>query len=298
MKNHTQAKVILEVKAELGEGAIWHPFENKLYWVDIEGKLLHIFDPVTMADNAYDTSERIGTVVPVKSGGVMVALQNGIAHYDLSNDQIHYKLNPEKNLSNNRFNDGKCDPSGCFWVGSMALDEKEGAGSVYKIGPDFSIQKMISGVTISNGICWSLDGLKMYYTDSPTRKVVAYNFDKTQCTICDPEVIIQVDEHLGFPDGMTIDSKGMLWIALWGSGAVGCWNPQTGELLELVKLPAPHVTSCAFGGANLDQLFITTARQGLSKEALEMYPNSGDLFMAKMDVYGVPAFLFGEREAG
>lgn len=293
MKNNIQAQVILDVKAILGEGAIWHPFENKLYWVDIEGKLLHIFDPVTMADNAYSTSERIGTVVPVKSGGAIVALQNGIAHYDLSNDQIQYKLDPEKHLSNNRFNDGKCDPSGRLWVGSMALDEKKGAGSVYMVSPDFSIQKMITDVTISNGISWSLDGLKMYYIDSPTRKVVSYNFNNINGTISNPEVIIEVAEHLGFPDGMTIDSRGMLWIALWGSGGVGCWDPNTGDLLELIKLPAPHVTSCAFGGPDLNQLFITTARQGLGKEELGMYPNSGDLFMAEMDIQGVPAFLFG-----
>lgn len=109
------------------------------------------------------------------------------------------------------------------------------------------------------------------------------------------EVIIKVDEYLGFPDGMTIDSGGMLWIALWGGGAVGCWNPETGDLLELIKLPVPNVTSCAFGGTNLNQLFITTAKEGLSKEELEMYPNSGDVFMAEMDIQGVPALLFGGK---
>ena len=296
MKNNTQAKVILDVKATLGEGAIWHPEENKLYWVDIEGKLLHIFDPITGTDAVYDTSERIGTVVPVKRGGALVALQNGIAHFDLMNDKIQYKLNPEKALPNNRFNDGKCDPAGRFWVGSMNLNEKEATGSVYKIGPDFSIETMMSGVTISNGICWSLDCLKMYYIDSPTRQVVAYDFDLEQGKIANPEVIISVDQELGFPDGMTIDVSGRLWIALWGSGAVGCWNPKTGELLELIKIPAPNVTSCAFGGANLNQLFITTARQGLNEEALKMYPHSGDLFVAELEVAGIPAFLFGDGE--
>ncbi|MEQ6120026.1 SMP-30/gluconolactonase/LRE family protein [Reichenbachiella sp. MALMAid0571] len=293
MGNHTSSKVVLDAKARLGEGAIWHPVDKILYWVNIEGKSLHVFDPVSQNDKVYDVFERIGTVVPVKSGGVLLALQDGIAHFDLESGQIEYKIDPEKDLPDNRFNDGKCDPLGNFWVGSMPLDEKDAVGSVYKISPDFSVEKMITGVTVSNGICWSLDCRTMYYIDSPTRKIVAYNFNKNDATISNPEVVVNVEERLGFPDGMTIDSNGMLWVALWGGGAVGCWNPKTGKLIESIQLPAINVTSCAFGGENLDQLYITSARQGVTPEQLEKYPNSGDVFMAEMGVKGIPACLFG-----
>ena len=293
MSNFTQPKVILDVKARLGEGAIWHPVDKKLYWVDIEGRFIHVYDPISKSDIKYDTLERIGTVVPVKSGGVLLALENGIFHLDLESGQRKFIIDPEKDLPNNRFNDGKCDPLGNFWVGSMPLDEKEAVGSVYKISTDFSVQKMITGVTVSNGICWSLDCQTMYYIDSPTRKIVAYNFSENDASISNPKVVITVEEHLGFPDGMTIDSNGMLWVALWGGAAIGCWNPQTGELIESIQLPALNITSCAFGGENLNQLFITSARQGMSSEQLEKYPNSGDVFMMEMDVKGVPACLFG-----
>jgi sugar lactone lactonase YvrE len=291
--NPVQPKVILDVKAQLGEGAIWHPLEKKLYWVDIEGKLLHVFNPATGLNSTYNTFGRIGTVVPARGGGALVALQNGIAQIDLLDGKIQGRVDPEKDLPGNRFNDGKCDPQGRLWVGSMSLDAKTGAGSVYRIDHDFLAQKMISEVTISNGICWSLDGLTMYYIDTPTRQVVAYGFDSASGNISNPEVIINVEKHLGFPDGMTIDSRGMLWIALWGGGAVGCWDPRTGDLLDLIKLPAPNVTSCAFGGENLNQLFITTAREGLTKKELEMYSDSGSLFMVETSIHGIPAFLFG-----
>ena len=288
-----QPKVILDVKAQLGEGAIWHSLEKKLYWVDIEGKSLHVFNPATGLNSTYNTFERIGMVVPARSGGAVVALQNGIAQIDLLDGKIQYKLDPENNIPGNRFNDGKCDPQGRLWVGSMSLDATTGAGSVYRIDDDFLVQKMISEVTISNGISWSLDGLTMYYIDTPTRHVKAYDFDSASGNISNPEVIINVEEQLGFPDGMTIDRRGMLWIALWGGGAVGCWDPKTGDLLDLIRLPAPNVTSCAFGGENLNQLFITTAREGLTKKELEMYSDSGSLFVVETGIHGVPAFLFG-----
>ena len=288
-----QPKVILDVKAQLGEGAIWHPFEKKLYWVDIESKLLHVFNPATGLNSTYNTFERIGTVVPARGGGALVALQNGIAQIDLLDGKVQGLVDLEKDIPGNRFNDGKCDPQGRLWVGSMSLDAKTGAGSVYRIDHDFLVQKMISKVTISNGICWSLDGLTMYYIDTPTRHVKAYDFDSASGNISNPEMIINVEKHLGFPDGMTIDSRGMLWIALWGGGAVGCWDPGTGDLLDLIRLPALNVTSCAFRGENLNQLFITTAREGLTKRELEMYSDSGSLFMVETRIHGVPAFLFG-----
>lgn len=293
MTNHHQAKILLNAQARLGEGAIWHPTEQKLYWVDIEGKMLHVFDPESGEDKSFDVTERIGTVVPTMAGGAILALQNGIALFDLSTGEMAHKLDPEEHIPGNRFNDGKCDPMGNLWVGSMALDEKDPVGSVYKVKPDFSFEKMISGVTVSNGICWSLDGDVMYYIDSPTRRVVAYDFRMDKASISNPRTVIKVADHMGFPDGMTIDQNGMLWVALWGGAAVGCWNPKTGELIRKIEVPAPHVTSCAFGGKNLDKLYITSARQGLSQAQLDKYPHSGDLFVAEVGIGGVEADLFG-----
>lgn len=293
MTKHHQANIVLNAQAKLGEGTIWHPTEKKLYWVDIEGRMLHVFDPESGEDKPYNVSERIGTVVPTKAGETIIALQNGIALFDLSTGQISHQLDPEKDIPGNRFNDGKCDPWGNLWVGSMALDEKDPVGSVYRIDPDFSSEKRISNVTVSNGICWSLDGSVMYYIDSPTRKIVAYDFQGGDGSISNPRTIINVADQMGFPDGMTIDNQGMLWVALWGGAAVRCWNPNTGEMMDKIEIPAPHVTSCAFGGKNLDQLYITTARQGLSQAQLDKYPHSGDLFVSEVGVQGVEANLFG-----
>ncbi len=287
-------KVTLEIdaKAQLGEGALWHPAENKLYWVNIEGRTLHIYDPVTRESQSFWVKERVGTVVPVKNGGALVALQNGIHFIDTRTGRLQFIVNPLTN-DNIRFNDGKCDPSGRFWVGSMHLRFAEGAASLYRMDKDRTIHKMLDGVTVSNGIAWTKNKKTMYYVDSHLRRIDAFDYNDADGTLTNRRAVVTIPEGGGSPDGISLDAEGKIWAALWGANAVGRFDPQTGELLQKIEVPAPNVSSCAFGGKNLDTLYITTARGELSEAQLAAYPLSGGLFSVKPGVSGVPAEFYG-----
>lgn len=290
-KYQMQAKLELDAKAILGEGTIWHPDENRLYWVDIEGQKLHVYNPETRTDIEFETNDRIGTVVPVASGGMLVALQNGIYYFDSSTGSFHFINNPlpEKNI---RFNDGKCDPAGRFWVGSMHLSQTKGAAALYRMNSDSAIHEVLKEVTVSNGILWTLDKKTMFYIDSPLRRIDAFDYNDTTGAISNRRIIITIPDGLGDPDGMSIDIEGKLWVALWGGYCVCRFDPDTSELLQKIEVPAPNVASCAFGGKNLDILYISTAREGMSAKQLIEYPLSGGIFSAEPGISGLRANFF------
>ncbi|CAN5417154.1 SMP-30/gluconolactonase/LRE family protein [soil metagenome] len=286
-----QAEIALDAKVRLGEGSFWNTRQNNLWWVDIEGKAFHIFDPSSGKDRIIKVGARIGTVVPDLEGNAIVALQNGIHKLDLETEELELITNPLEHKENLRFNDGKCDPSGRFWVGSMDLDEEESIASLYRMDHDGSVKEMLKEVTISNGIVWTADRKTMYYIDTPTLKVKAFDYDDATGNITNSRTAVDIPEEAGNPDGMSIDTEGNLWIAHWGGFCVACWNPETGKLIKKVEVPAPQVTSCAFGGKDFDILYITTAREGMSEEKLKEYPQSGGIFSAKPGVKGLP-FIF------
>ncbi|SMC51791.1 SMP-30/gluconolactonase/LRE family protein [Pedobacter nyackensis] len=284
-KTTLKASLLLDTRSVLGEGAIWNDVDQKLYWVDIDPGLLHWFDPLTVHNETAVFNQKISTVVPTQHGNLLVALKDGIYSYKKASNQLDLVVsNPENDSSGNRFNDGKCDPSGRLWVGTMG-DEQ--SAHLYRVDPDQSIHTMKTQVSTSNGLVWSPDKKKMYYIDTSTHKVVAYDYDDQSGQISNPADAIIIPDDMGKPDGSTIDSEGMIWIALWGGYAVTRWNPKTGALLCKVKVASKNVTSCAFGGKNLDTLYITTARTKTSEEELKLYPNSGGLFMIKPGVTGV-----------
>jgi sugar lactone lactonase YvrE len=276
----------------LGEGAIWDADRRVLYWVDILGCQVHIYDPGTGEDRVLDVGQYVGTVVPRQSGGLMLALHHGFASLELETGRLEIVADPEQHLPGNRFNDGKCDPAGRFWAGTLALEGTPEAAALYRLDADLSVHRMLGDVTCSNGIVWTFDNKTMYYIDTGLGRVDAFDYDLGTGEICRRRTAFEVPPEMGYPDGSTLDSEGMLWVALWQGGAVSRWNPATGELLEVIKVPAPNVTSCAFGGPNLDQLYITTARNGLSAELLEEWPLTGGLFRAKVAATGMPAFAF------
>lgn len=288
-------KLILDTKAQLGEGPIWHHELNQLYWVDIEGRQLHLYTPEVDELRSYPTQERIGTVVPIEGGGALVALQNGIYSMDLATGDMTLLANPLDTLSDMRFNDGKCDPIGRFWVGTMHLQAKQDAASLYVMDDNHNIKKVLDDITISNGIIWTLDQKVMYYIDTPTKQVKAFDYDVATGKISSPKVAITIPDELGSPDGMTIDEEGMLWIGLWGGGAVGRFNPETGELMQKIEVPALNVTACAFGGDLLETLYITTARIGMDEEQQKKYPLAGGLFAVNPGVKGVPANFYKDQ---
>jgi sugar lactone lactonase YvrE len=222
----------------------------------------------------------------------MLALQHGFAAYSLGAQQLTFWQDPEAGLPNNRFNDGKCDPAGRFWAGTMDMDERGQRGSLYCLYPDGRVQKRLGNIGTSNGLAWSLDGSTMYYIDTPTSVVRAFDFEMETGRISNGRDIIRIPVSMGYPDGMSIDAEGMLWIALWGGGGVGRWNPFDGQLLEMVACPASQTTACAFGGRALDTLYITSARHGLSEDQLQKEPHAGGIFAIKPGCQGIPAYRF------
>jgi sugar lactone lactonase YvrE len=175
----------------------------------------------------------------------------------------------------------------------MAIDAAPGAGSLYRLDPDGSVHRVLEGTTISNGLAWSAGGATLYYIDTGGQAIQAFDFDLETGGVSRRRDIAEVPVALGRPDGMAIDSEGMLWVALWDGGLVTRWDPKSGALLDRVSLPVSRPTSCAFGGPNLEDLYITSARSGLDAETLEAQPLAGGLFRARVGVGGVPEFEFG-----
>ncbi len=290
-----KAGLLLDVKNRLGEGSIWNHKTHELWWIDIEGRALHIYNPKTKNHRVIDVKHRIGTVVPSQDGlSAIVALQTGVWNLNLETEAMTFIVSPESDTSNIRLNDGKCDPAGRFWVGSMHLKQTKYEAALFRIEANHNIQKMQDSVTISNGIIWSLDEKTMYYIDTDRGNVRAYNYEKSTGKITNERVVITVSDTLGYPDGMTIDSEGMLWIALWNGNCVSRWNPNTGELLQKIEVPAHNISSCAFGGENLDVLYITSAREDMTEEELKEKPLSGGVFTVVPGVKGVKSYFFGE----
>jgi sugar lactone lactonase YvrE len=287
-----EVELVLDTKSDLGEGAIWNYKTGELIWVDITGKILNFYTPKLKNNKEMLTGQMIGTVVPAESGKMMVALENGFYQLDPETGAKKLIANPEEDIPGNRFNDGKCDPAGRFWAGTMSTTGKRQAGALYRLDADGSVHKMIDNVGTSNGIVWSPDYTKMYYIDTPTRKVMAWDYNNETGEISNPKPAVEVPEEMGYPDGMTIDADGNVWIALWSGSAVGCWNPETGELLRTIDVPAKNVTSVAFGDDDLGTLYITTARTGTSEEELEKFPLAGGVFKTRPGVKGVEAFFF------
>jgi len=287
-----QVELVVDEKALLGEGPSWDNVNGVLYWVNILGEKVHIFDPETNDNRTINLDQYVGAVVPSESGELILAMQHGFYALDLQTEKLTKIADPEAHIPNNRFNDGKCDAFGRLWAGTMSLKDVQGAGNLYRLDGDHNVEKMIENVTISNGMTWSPDHKVMYYIDTPTRQIVAYDFELETGSICNKRSVIDIPEDMGNPDGMTADEAGMLWVAKWGGSQIGRWDPHTGKLIDAIDIPAPQVTSCSFGGENMDELYITTARVGLDEDVLEKYPHAGGLFRVKTSVKGQKMYPF------
>jgi sugar lactone lactonase YvrE len=284
--------VILKAGAALGEGPIWDSSRERLLWVDIHGHALHEFDPATGRDRSFPMGEYVGTVVPWTGGRAVAALTRKAVSVDLDTGEMRTLAELPATVGNVRFNDGKCDPAGRFWVGTMALDGKREAGVLYSLGAELRFEERLKPVSTSNGIAWSLDGRTLYYIDTPTRGADAFDFDPGTGGISRRRRVVTFGAGDGSPDGMTLDEEGMLWIAHWDGGCATRHDPRDGRVLARVDVPSPRVTACWFGGKRLDTLFLTTARTGMSAEDLRKYPEAGHLFVVRPGVRGLPARPF------
>lgn len=280
-----QATLFYEIQCELGEGMMWHEERKALFWVDILQKKLHKIDLKTKAHDEWLLPHRIGTIVPDSKGSLVLGLQGYVARFDPDTAKLEKLLDIDE-PDDHRSNDGKCDPAGRFWLGTLNMDELPGKANVYCIEPGGDIKIKIPGTTISNGIVWTRDKKTMYFIDSPTQCVQQFDYDNATGEIQFVRKAVEIPRDMGTPDGMAIDENDTLWVAHYDGSGIFHWDPRNGKFLDKIEVPAPHVTSCAFGGDSMNSLFITTARDGLSEEEKERFPLSGSVFMAKTNTRG------------
>lgn len=277
----------------LGEGPVWDFRKRTICWVDILNGQIHEYNPADHVYKVISAHQMIGAVAICKNGHFIAALKNGFGFINRDSGLVSMISNPEPDLPGNRFNDGKCGPDGRFWAGTMSHTDEPEKGSFYLLDKDLSVTKKIGSVSISNGLAWSLDHRLFYYIDTPTFTVAAFDFDKVSAEIKNKKIAIRIPEDEGSPDGMTIDNEGMLWIAHWDGWQITRWNPLTGEKLLSIPLPVARVTSCCFGGENFQDLYITSAKTGLTAGQLYEQPLAGSLFIIRNIGYrGLPLFEF------
>jgi sugar lactone lactonase YvrE len=286
-------EVALEGRAELAESPWWDTERAELLWVDIPKGEIHHFDPASGTDRSITVGQPVGTVVSRRSGGgVVCAVRDGIGYADLETGAFELVAPVEADRPSNRMNDGACDADGRLWVGTMNADLIPGAGSLYRVSADLTAERVISPVSISNGLDWSPDGRTFYYIDSLTRQIDAYDYEPGAGTLSNRRTLVKTPDIVATPDGMAVDAEGSLWVAMWDGGSVLRYSP-AGELLTVVDLPVTRVTSVAFGGARLDQLFITSASTGLTPEQLTHdEPLAGAIFAFDPHVTGLAPHRF------
>ncbi len=268
--------------AALGEGPVWAGGEQALYWLDIPACRMHRM----AADGqltSWDVSQPVGAVVPRASGGLVFAARDGFMAMDQASGALTPLAAVERDRPENRMNDGACDRAGRFFAGTMADDERPGAGALYRLDPDLTVTTLLTGTGISNGIGWSPDERLMYYADSLTHQVDVFDYDPATGAIGGRRRFAAVGQGDVMPDGLTVDADGEVWVAVWGGGALLRLDPG-GRVRETIEVPAANVTSCVFGGPDLDRLYITTAAgEGAG---------AGALFVTEPGVTGQPSHPF------
>lgn len=290
MESSDGVEVVLAAGAQLAEGPVWDSRINRLVWIDILAGRIVLTDVGTGASEVITVPLHVGAVVPREAGGYVAALRDGF--WVVGDGPAYQIASVAEARPGLRFNDGKCDPAGRFWAGTMAYDHSEGAGALYRLDSRGAATLVLDRVTISNGLAWSLDGRTLYYIDTPTQRIDAFSFMPLTGEITERRPVIHIPAELGAPDGLTIDVEGGLWVALWGGAAVHRYL--AGRLDRVIRLPVSQPTSCTFGGGNLDELYVTSAWDGLSAKERQEQPLAGALFRVRPGVRGVaPAVYVG-----
>jgi sugar lactone lactonase YvrE len=285
----SKVEVVYEGHCLLGEGVNWDASEGVLYWIDIEAGHVFRLRPGGEPERIV-LGQKVGAVVPRRSGGLVLAVKEGFALMERWGEPMRVVASPERDKPQNRMNDGKCDEHGRFFAGTISPEPK--GARFYRFDPDGSVRTVLGDITCSNGIGWSPDNRTMYYIDTPTYRIDAFDYDAETGSIAERRTLVEVPREHGGPDGMTVDETGCLWVAHWGGRAVRRYTPR-GVLDRIVELPTSLVTSCAFGGADLSELYITTASVALDEARRRQEPHAGDLFVVSPGVKGLPAFPFG-----
>ncbi|MGP4113677.1 SMP-30/gluconolactonase/LRE family protein [Streptomyces sp. 4N509B] len=252
-------EIAIRAEAQLGEGPTWDPEGQRLLWVDILSSRIHVLDPASGRRTVMTTEQHVGAVKPRAAGGFVVNLRDGVGLYDASGAFRWLRHAP---VPGRRGNDAAVAPDGSLWAGSMRYDDGPGGGTLDRVAPDGETTTVLPAVTTSNGTGWSPDGTLVYHVDTPTRRVDVLTLTEDGRGITDRRPLVDTSGFAGFPDGLTVDADGCVWVAFWDGGAVRRFTPK-GELDRTVTVPASRTTACAFGGPRLADLYITTARVGI-----------------------------------
>jgi sugar lactone lactonase YvrE len=286
-------RCVLPWEATVGESPVWSSAERRLYWIDIQGRRVHAFDPSIGTNTTFELPEIVTSVALRAAGGLLLTLEKDFALFDPTTKSLRRIGTVEVDVPNNRFNDGKCDPQGRFFAGTMdAKNWSAPAGHLFRMNADHSVTTVQSDVVCSNGCGWSPDGRTMYYIESFRYAVYAYDFEPETGALSNRRAFVAIDRgEGGFPDGMTVDSEGFVWCNLVGLGQIRRYDPQ-GRLERVLQLPVPRATDCTFGGRDGKTLFITSARETMTAEQLAAAPLSGSLFAYDSHTAGLPASPF------
>lgn len=288
-----EVELVLDAGAELGEAPCWDSGAQLLLWVDITAGMVHRFDPAHGGDETFDIGQPVGAAVPTESGQIALAVSNGFAILDVRTGRVERVADVDLGVSGTMMNDGKCDPAGRFWAGTKDIEGRAPTGSLYRLDADHRVIRVVPGVTLSNGLDWSPDQRTMYYIDSTTYGIDAFDFEISTGDLSDRRRPVELPREWGLPDGMTVDEEGCLWVAFWGASSLRRFESD-GELVTVIDLPVSQVTSCAFGGDDLDDLYVTSARGGLSPQELREQPHAGGLFRLRPGVRGLPSHPFAD----
>ena len=290
----SKPEVVAGGNAILGESPLWSPAEAALYWVDIDNPTIHRLDPATGARERWPIETEIGSIGLAGPRRMIAGLRTGAHYVDLETGRIEPICDPEGEgrFNRNRMNDGKIDRAGRFWVGTMNDPGHEPLGTLYRIDRDGGAAPVLGGIRVPNALCWSPDSSVMYFTDSYSHQIWAFDFDLATGAMENKRVFAAIAEETGVPDGATVDADGFLWCAHMFGSRVSRYAPD-GSLDRAIALPVPQVTSCAFGGADLETLYITTASLRMDRAALAEQPLAGALFGVDPGVRGLPEPVFG-----
>lgn len=285
---------LVAARARLGECPVWDEVNNLLYWVDIYNHRVHSYNPVTKSDSFYDVGDAVGSLALTSDRYLLLALRHQIALLDPDSGAVTSLYQLPNEAADTRFNDGKCDPQGRFWVGTVS--DRLGAASLYCFDTSGKLQLKETNLTISNGLGWSPDGKTFYLTDSRTKTIYAYNFDGESGEISDRRPFADLSDAKSEPDGLAVDVEGCLWSAQWDGWCIIRFDPD-GKEMERIPVPVPRPTCCIFGGEDLQDLYLTSASVGLSQKEIQESLFSGDLFAYRAPVAGLPGYRFnlGDR---
>lgn len=286
----------------IGESPHWDESSRCLFYVDIQSNDVHRWNSVTGKDDKIHFDGHVGFVVPCSKDGFIIGLETRLCHYDMGTKKTTFLYEVDKG-TRHRFNDAKCDPKGRLWAGTIGFVHTikvplsvEDTGHLYSLETNGCFRKHLDDINISNGMAWTRDTKTMYYIDTIPRKVYAFDFDIEAGKISNKKIAVDLAvkpiEEYGYPDGMTIDVEGMIWVAGLCSHKIFRFNPKTGEEISSIKFPTPQITSCCFGGKNFDELYVTSAAE-TTKEGKKKYPLSGSIFkVTGLGVKGLPAPVY------